>query len=283
MVSPATRRRGAQWIRERFAVSERRACRLAAVSRSTARYVSNRKDQELSQRITELAAERPRFGYRRIFLLLRREGWSVNLKRVHRIYRSLGLAVRRKKRKRVAQANRRPRQVPAKANEQWSMDFMSDSLADGRTFRTLNNIDDSTRECLALEAGTSLGGNQVVRVLNHLIRERGKPSGIVVDNGTEFTSKTLDQWAYEHQVELRFIHPGCPIENCFVESFNGRFRDECLNLHWFVGLAQARRIIEGWRYDYNHTRPHSSLGGQTPSEFAARLLGRRGRQEEVAA
>ena len=283
MVNPAARRRAVHWFREQFPFSERRACRLAAVSRSTARYVSTRDDTELSQRILELAAQRPRFGYRRIYDLLHRQGLRVNVKRVHRIYRELQLAVRRKKRKRVAQASRRPRQVPLRANEQWSMDFMSDSLADGRTFRTLNVIDEATRESLVIEVDTSLGGHRVVRVLDCLVEQRGKPSRIVIDNGTEFTSKALDQWAYRNQVELVFIRPGRPIENCLVESFNGRFRDECLNLHWFTTLAEARRIIEAWREDYNQSRPHSSLGGQTPAEFAAQIAERDEVGKDVAA
>lgn len=234
------------------------------------RYIRRRNDHALRDRLLELAAERPRFGYRRLHALLYRED-RVNHKRVYRIYRSEGLSVRRKKRKRVAQANRQPRQVPEKANEQWSMDFMSDSLSCGRQIRMLNVVDDATRECLAIEVDTSLGGWRVTRVLDEIAKRRPLPKRIVVDNGTEFTSKALDQWAYRHSVELRFIRPGRPIENCFVESFNGKFRDECLNTHWFNSLAEARRIIAAWRLDYNHVRPHSSLNNATPAEFAAAL------------
>lgn len=239
------------------------------------RYKRRRKDHELRQKILALAAKRPRFGYRRIHVLLRREKRfkTTNLKRSYRIYRYEGLAVRRKTRKRVAQANRRPRIVPKVANQQWSMDFMSDSLSDGRRFRTLNIIDDATRECLAIEVDTSLGGQRVTRVLEEISKHRPLAKRLVVDNGPEFRSKELDRWAYRHGVELHFIRPGRPIENCIVESFNGKFRDECLNLHWFTSLGQARSLIAAWREDYNHVRPHSSLGNATPAAYAAALQG----------
>jgi putative transposase len=223
----------------------------------------------LMTRLPELAAVKPRYGYRRLHLMVRREGRRVNHKRVYRIYTKLSLAVRRKRRKRAAQASRRPRVVPTQANEQWSMDFMSDVLASGRRFRMLNIVDDATRECLAIEVDTSLSGIRVGRVLSEISHIRPLPERIVVDNGPEFTSKALDQWAYEHGVELVFIRPGKPIENCLVESFNGKFRDECLNLHWFSSLDDARRTIDEWRFDYNYYRPHSSLGGKPPTEFAA--------------
>ena len=177
--------------------------------------------------------------------------------------------MRRKKRKRVAQANRRPRVVPQHLNEQWSMDFMNDSLAGGRSYRTLNVLDDASRESLAIEVDSSLPGSRVVRVLDAIAEERGGyPARLMIDNGPEFTSKALDEWAYLHGVELCFIRPGKPIENCLIESFNGRFRDECLNLHWFTSLADARRTIELWRQDYNHVRPHGALGGLAPAVFA---------------
>jgi putative transposase len=204
-----------------------------------------------------------------------KEKREINHKRVYRVYTKLGLAVRRKTRKRVAQANRRPRIVPAHANEQWSMDFMSDVLSSGRRLRTLNIVDDATRECLAIEVDTSLSGGRVARVLTEIGQGRPFPKRIVVDNGPEFTSKALDQWAYRNSVELAFIRPGKPVENCFIESFNGKFRDECLNLHWFTSLDDAKRKIDEWRFDYNFYRPHSSLGGKPPAEFAAQSgLGR---------
>jgi putative transposase len=211
---------------------------------------------------------KPRYGYRRLYDLVRREGREVNHKRVYRVYTKLGLTVRRKKRKRVAQANRRPRIVPTQANEQWSMDFMSDVLANGRRIRTLNIVDDATRECPAIEVDSSISGQRVTRVLDRVGLIWGLPKRIVVDNGPEFTSRALDQWAYRNDVELVFIRPGRPVENCFIESFNGKFRDECLNLHWFKDLEDARQTIEEWRHEYNHFRPHSSLGGKPPSEFA---------------
>ena len=271
MVTPAARRAAVSFFREGYDLSERGACRLAKLGRSTYRRKRRREaaDQPLRERLLELAAERPRFGYRRLHVMLVREGWSINRKRVYRVYRELGLTVRRKKRKRVAQANRIPRIVPIAPNIQWSMDFMRDTLASGRVFRTLNVVDDATRECLAIEVDTSLSGQRVGRVLDAVARRRGAyPNRLVLDNGPECTSKALDQWAYDRGVELAFIRPGKPIENCFVESFNGRFRDECLNVHWFVSLHDARRRIEAWRLDYNHVRPHSSLGNLPPREFA---------------
>lgn len=270
MVTPATRREAVNWIRDRHGLSERRACGLAGAARSVVRYCASRRQQDvpLREALEGLAAARPRFGYRRLHVLLRRGGETVNHKRVYRVYRDAGLAVRRKGHKRVAQANRQGRVAARTANEQWSMDFMSDSLADGRGFRVLNVVDDATRQVLAAEVDSSLPGARVARVLERLVAERGRPGRIVVDNGPEFTSKALDLWAYEAGVELVFIRPGKPIENCYVESFNGKMRDECLNAHWFTSVAEARRVIELWRLDYNHVRPHSSLGGLTPVEFA---------------
>jgi len=271
MVTPVARRAAVSYFRDHYELSERGACRLACYSRSSYRRKSFRAaaDEPLRKRLLELAHERPRFGYRRLHVLLRREGWVINRKRVYRVYRDLNLAVRRKKRKQVAQANRRPRIVPIAANLQWSIDFMRDTLAGGRVFRTLNAVDDATRECLAIEVDTSLSGARTGRVLDRVAQQRGSyPRRIVLDNGPECTSKALDQWAYLRGVELCFIRPGKPVENCFVESFNGKFRDECLNVHWFLSLDEARRRIETWRTDYNQARPHSSLGDLTPQEFA---------------
>jgi len=217
-----------------------------------------------------LAEQRPRFGYRRIHVLLRREGYAVNRKRVHRIYRLEGLAVRRRRRKRVA-VPRRPMPMPSGVNERWSMDFVHDALNDGRTFRCLTIVDDHSRESLAIEVDTSLPGRRVIRVLEQLAECRGLPEGIVVDNGPEFAGQALDVWAHGRGVALDFITPGKPVENAFIESFNGRFRDECLNEHWFRNMEEARETIEAWRLDYNEVRPHSALGQRTPSEFAAVL------------
>jgi putative transposase len=233
------------------------------------RYRSCRHEPEgLRERLLELAAERPRFGYRRLHILLVREGWGINHKRIQRMYREERLAVRRKRRKRVAQTARQPKVLPDGPNERWSMDFMADSLATGRGFRVLNVVDDYTRECVAIEVDTSLSGERVARVLDRVIERRGKPDSVVMDNGPEFTSRALDAWAYERDIQLDFIRPGRPIENCFVESFNGKFRDECLNQHWFTSLIDARREIETWRRDYNRVRPHSSLGQLPPAVFA---------------
>jgi len=225
--------------------------------------------QGLLDAIRVHAAARPRFGYRRIHVLLRRGGWRVNHKRVYRIYRAEGLAVRRRKRKRMAVGLRTVLPPPSRPNERWSMDFTLDTLASGRRFRTLNVVDDFTRECLAIEVDTSLGGARVVRVLDRLIAARGRPDVIVCDNGPEFAGRTVDTWAYGAGVKIHFIRPGKPVENCYVESFNGKFRDECLNDHWFIGLDDARIKIEDWRRDYNEVRPHSSLGDLTPKEYSS--------------
>ena len=238
------------------------------VAESTHRYRRKRTEPEgLRERLVELAVERPRFGYRRLHILLSREGRHFNHKRIERMYGEEKLAVRRKKRKRVAQMARQPRPVPDRINCRWSMDFMSDSLATGRRFRTLNVVDDYSRECLAIEVDTSISGQRVTRVLDRIIELRGKPECLVTDNGPEFTSRAMDAWAYERGIQLNFIRPGKPTENCFVESFNGKFRDECLNQHWFVSLNDARRYIELWRKDYNTVRPHSSLGNVPPEEY----------------
>lgn len=274
MVTPAARRAAATFFRDELHLSERTSCRLSSFSRSSLRRPRLRelKDRPLAERLEELASERPRFGYRRLHVLLVREGWSVSWKRVYRLYRALGLAVRRKKRKRVAQTHRQPRIVPIRANVQWSLDFMRDTLSSGRVFRTLNVVDDATRECLAIEVDTSLSGARVGRVLDRIAAQRGSyPARIVLDNGPECRSQALDKWAYERKVDLCFIRPGRPVENCFVESFNGKFRDECLNTHWFLSLTDARRSIEIWREDYNRVRPHSSLEDRTPAEYAWEL------------
>ena len=269
MVKPAARRVLVAWARGEYAVSVRRACSLSSLAESTYRYRSRRTEPEgLRARLLELATQRPRFGYRRLHVLLVREGWLVNHKRIQRMYREERLMVRRKKRKRVAAMPRKRRELPSRANERWSMDFTSDSLATGRSFRTLNVVDDFTRECVAIEVDTSVSGERVGRVLDRVIKCRGVPSTVVVDNGPEFTSRALDAWAYRRGIQLDFIRPGKPVENCFVESFNGKFRDECLSAHWFTDLRDARRKIEVWRQDYNRVRPHQSLGDIPPREYA---------------
>lgn len=239
------------------------------MSRSSARYRTRRSgDEELRERLRTLAGERRRFGYRRLCVLLRREGFAVNHKRVYRLYREEGLSVPKRRRKRVARKRRLPLLFPLAPNRLWSLDFVQDTLSWGRKFRLLTVVDAYSRESLAIEVDTSLSGERVVRVLERLVAERGSlPDVIVLDNGPELTSRALDQWAYERGVELHFIEPGKPQQNGFIESFNGRLRDECLNEHWFQNLPHAKRIIEEWRVDYNVNRPHSSLGNLTPQEF----------------
>ena len=227
----------------------------------------------LRERLKELAGQRRRFGYRRLHALLRREGWRINHKAVHRIYVEEGLQVRKRKRKRLARVERQPMLMPQAPNQRWSMDFQHDLLATGQRFRTLNIVDDFCRECPAIEVDTSLPGARVVRVLDRLAETRGLPREIILDNGPEMIGKVLDHWAWRNGVRLYFIDPGKPTQNAFIESFNGRFRDECLNENWFLDLADARQIIEAWRLDYNSSRPHSALGYATPQEFAASQQG----------
>lgn len=253
-----------------FRISERRACEVLQFSRASLRYRSTARDQTaLRIRLRDLAAARIRYGYRRLHVLLRREGWRVNHKRVYRLYRLEGLGLRLKlRRKRVSSV----RVVPPPAtqpNERWAMDFMTDSLYDGRHFRLLTLVDTVTRECPAIEVGQSLTGQRVVTVLNRLKLARRLPKVIAVDNGPEFISKALDAWAHEHGVQLEFSRPGTPTDNPYIEAFNGRLRDECLDQHWFASLDDARRTIERWRLDYNHERPHGALGNRTPAVFAA--------------
>lgn len=270
VTSPA-RREVSTAIRVQFELSERRATRLALAHRSTVRYQARRKtDPRLQQRLLELAAQRPRHGCDLLWLQLRREGFAVNRKRILRLYRLERLGLRQKPRKKLIAAAQRSRELAATGpTQRWSMDFMQDSLSSGRCFRLLNVLDEYHRECLATEVDLSLPAERVTRVLDRLVSERGVPSELWVDNGPEFTSKALDRWASEKGVQMRFIRPGKPIENCFIESFNGTMRRDCLEANWFDSLADARQRIEAWRVEYNHDRPHTSLGGLTPAEFAS--------------
>ncbi len=225
------------------------------------------RDGELREKIVELAHQRRRFGCPRIHLLLRRAGLVVNHKRTERIYREEGLSLSKRKRKKTAAMTRVILPAPDRPNERWSIDFVADSIVTGRRFRALVIVDDYSRECPAIEVDTSLGGSRVVQVLERLAETKGLPEVITMDNGPEFASKALDEWAYRHGVRLNFIRPGKPIENAYAESFIGRLRDECLNENWFLSLRSARDIIERWRIDYNEGRPHGSLGGLTPKEY----------------
>ena len=239
------------------------------LGRSSCRYQGRpRDDGPIRSRLRELAQERRKFGSPRLHTLLRREGYRINHKRTERLYREEGLSLRLKKRKKRASHLRVVMNAPDRVNQNWSMDFVSDSLYNGRRFRVLTVVDDFSRECPALEADHSLTGQRVTRVLDRIALTRGLPELITVDNGPEFIGKALDLWAYEHGVRLRFIEPGKPMQNAFIESFNGKFRDECLNEHVFVSLPHAQAVIEAWRLDYNTNRPHSSLNDMTPKEFS---------------
>ena len=250
-------------------MSGARACRLAQFGRASWYRKSQAKDQTaLRLRIRDLAHARPRFGYLRIWVLLRREGWAVNRKRVRRWYRLEGLQLRMRVRRRKHIAlHRGPAPVPAGPQERWSMDFVHDTLSEGRPYRILTVVDNWSRSSPVLEAGFRMSGDIVGRVLDRVLGDRPGPRSITVDHGTEFQSRALEDWAYRRGVQLDFIRPGKPVENAFIESFNGRLRDECLNMHQFASLAEAQAIIEAWRMDYNHHRPHSSLGHLTPTEF----------------
>lgn len=247
--------------------SERRACRLVQLGRSSFQY-SPRPDQnqELRQRLKELAEQRRRFGCRRLYVLLRREGYEVNHKRVERLYREEGLILKKRKRKRISHM-RLVLPSATRPNDQWAMDFVTDTLFDGRRVRALAIIDQFTREALAIEVDHSLPGRRAVKVLDRLIERRGCPKAITSDNGPEFTSLVMDNWASQNGIKLDFIRPGKPIENAHIESFIGRFRDECLNENVFASLSDARHKIQSWRDDYNFSRPHSSLNNMTPREF----------------
>lgn len=269
-MKPAQKRAVVHYFRAGFRVSERRACRVATVPRSSCRYRSVAADQTvLRLRLRDLAATRVRYGYRRLHVLLRREGWRVNHKRVYRLYREEGLGIRVKRRKKLASA---PRVLPPPATrplERWSLDFLSDSLVDGRRFRVLTIVDNVSRVSPAMAVGASLTGERVVTLLDRLRSTVGVPQRIAIDNGPEFISKTLDAWAYRNGVQLEFSRPGKPTDNAFAESFNGRFRDECLNLHWFASLEEVRQTVEEWRIEYNTERPHRALGQQTPAAWEA--------------
>ena len=266
------RRSDASWLREGYAASERRVCGLLGMAASSYRYGTTRSDEPLRTQLVELAREKPRYGYRRLQVLLQRQGERVNHKRVHRVYREAGLALRRKKRKHCVREGK-PLLERTSANQEWGLDFVHDAVQCGRTIRVLSVVDAYTRECLGLEVDTSFASRRVTRVLEQILAERGAPQAIRCDNGPEFTSRHFLAWCVERGIELIHIQPGKPTQNAYVESFNGRLREECLNVSWFQNLFDARRKIAAWRQEYNEERPHSSLGYRTPREFAEQVRG----------
>ncbi|MDX6029013.1 IS3 family transposase [Vibrio natriegens NBRC 15636 = ATCC 14048 = DSM 759] len=265
------KRKAVKIIQKGTQLSERRACLLVGIQRASLRYQpqANREDDKLQARIKELALERRRFGYRRIHRLLKREGFDVNHKRVYRLYCELGLTVSKRRRRKSQCVEREPLLLPSVPNHTWSMDFVMDALSNGRRIKCLTIVDDYTKECLDIPVATGISGDEVVITLESIAAFRGYPEAIRTDQGPEFTGKALDQWAYQHGVILKLIQAGKPTQNAYIESFNGKFRDECLNEHWFRDLSHARDLISLWRMDYNENRPHSALGYLTPSEFAA--------------
>jgi len=256
-------RQEVSWLRENFRASQQRTCGLMQIAVSSFRYRSTRSDEELRGQLLDLARQKPRFGYRRLHILLDASGTRVNHKRVFRVYREAGLAVRRKARKRLARVGS-PRPALTAANQEWALDFVHDGMASGRAMRVLSVIDAHTRECLGLEVDSSFASRRVTRVLEQIVLERGVPATIRCDNGPELTSRHFLAWCIERQIELVHIQPGKPQENGHVESFNGKLRDECLNVSWFENLWDARGKIAAWQKEYNEERPHSSLGYQTP-------------------
>lgn len=272
MVTPQAKRTVVQSLIATHQISQRRACQLVQLSRSSYHYRSKQlgRDDQLKARMKELATQYSAYGYLILHALLKQEGLVVNKKRTYRIYTQEGLQVRTKRRKKLY----RPRvclELPSKPNERWSMDFVHDQLSSGRRFRVLNVVDDYSRECILQLADTSISGIRVARCLSDLVEQRGKPVSIVCDNGTEFTSKAMFFWSKNNQVKLNFIQPGKPTQNAFVESFNGKFRNECLNQHWFVSLNEARTEIADWQHHYNTVRPHSSLNYLSPSQFVKKV------------
>jgi putative transposase len=265
-MKPARKREMVDHVRAAWRVSIRRACRAVPVDRSTYHYRSKRTGQApLAQRIREIAETRVRYGYRRIHVLLRREGWLVNVKRVCRLYREQGLQLRSKSPKRRVKAKlREGRSSATEPNQVWAMDFVHDQLFDGHKIRILTTVDTFTRLSPAIEVRQNFRGADVVEVLERISRQLGYPNTIRLDNGPEFISKELDLWAFMHGVILDFSRPGKPTDNAFIESLNGKFRAECLNANWFLSLDEARRKCEAWRRDYNEVRPHSAIGNEVP-------------------
>jgi putative transposase len=270
-VTPAARRQAVTIAQEEHGLSRRRACRLIGIVRSVVEREPKRARDHarLRERLHALAGERRRFGYRRLHELLRREGWRMNHKLVERLYREERLTLRRRGRQKRGGGTMAGHWCPIAANQRWSLDFTEDCLASGRKFRTANLKDDCTRACPTILVDFSVPGRRVVAMLEDVAKVRGHLDMLVVDNGPELRGRELDRWAYENGVRLFFIDPSKPMQNGFIESFNGRFREECLDQCWFTSLAEARRVIEAWRLDYNLHRPHTSLRMRTPAAFAA--------------
>lgn len=278
-MTPAARRAAVAQARAAFDLSERRACAVLGFDRTSMRYRSRRGDDaDLRGRLRELAGQRRRFGWRRLLILLARQGFAPNHKKLRRVYAEERLQVRRRGGRKRAIGTRAPMAIPQGPNQRWSLDFVSDALADGRRFRVLAIVDDQTRECLALVADTSLSGARVARELDALVAVRGRPLMVVSDNGTELTSTAILRWCQERGMDWHYIAPGKPTQNAFVESFNGRLRDECLNETLFRTLSHARAVLSAWRDDYNHVRPHGALRGLTPAKAAE--LARRANDEQ---
>lgn len=268
MVKPASRKRLAGYLQDSYGISQRRACRILPISRKAVRYTPQRpiRDADLVSRMKLLGELYPRYGYLMLHELLRREGLVMNRKRTYRLYTELGMQVRTKKRKKLIRP-RIPLEVPTGPNQRWSLDFVHDQLADGRRIKILNIVDDYSRVCVAQVVDTSISGARMARCLGELVQTRGLPRRIVMDNGPEMTSKAMFMWSQLTGVKLHFIQPGKPTQNAFVESFNGRFRDGCLNQQWFKSLADAQSIINSWREHYNRVRPHSALNYRSPAEY----------------
>ncbi|MCX8006171.1 MAG: IS3 family transposase [Burkholderiaceae bacterium] len=270
VVAVAARRDVVRQLQER-GLSERRALRLVGMSASTLRYrPRDDGNGRLRERLTELAGQHRRHGYRMLHSRLRIDGWAINVKRTYRVYREEGLMVRKRRRKKLPMPERQPLARPMRPDEVWTMDFVFDELADGRRVKALTIVDDCSKESVRIAADTSLPALYVTRVLDQVKAERGLPKVIRTDNGPEFAGRTMQAWAARNGVELRFIQPGKPVQNAYIESFNSRFRDECLSQHWFASLSHMRSVIDNWREDYNHHRPHSALGYVPPAVFAAR-------------
>lgn len=247
-------------------MSESRVCRLLDLNRKTKRYVPklNLENEEIMKRLIELAGRWKRFGYRRLHVLLKRHGYRINVKRTYRLYSKAGLGIRRKRKKLPSEQRGRPEPAANIPNTRWAMDFVSDRLKTGRRVRILTVLDESSRECLACIADTSLTGQRVARILDQLVETNGRPKEILTDNGPEFTSNAMSEWTYRQEIRHRFIDPGRPIQNSHIESFNGKLRDEFLNEHWFASLEELQRKMELWRNEYNFIRPHSALGNMPP-------------------